>query len=106
MTNKIEKPSSIPIENVTSIADGEWKGLTLEELQKRRAKWFVRRELSRMNMAHQYQSTRENVSQNGVRGLLFSAGEVTMLKKTDYFYLGFKAIRALVKLYLKHKSRH
>lgn len=105
MTNKVEIQSSTPIENVASAPIGEWKGLTLEELKKRRAKWLVKRELSRMSMAHQYQSTRENVSQNGLRGLLFSSGEVAMLKKTDYFYLGFKAINALIKLYLKRKRR-
>ncbi|MBR5638604.1 MAG: hypothetical protein IKW83_02460 [Muribaculaceae bacterium] len=105
MSSKLEIPSSAPVVQAVAAPSGDWKGLTLEELQKRRAKWLVKREVSRMSMAHQYQSTRENVSQNGVRGLLFNSGEVAMLKKTDYFYLGFKAINALVKLYLKRKRR-
>ena len=105
MSSKVEKQSSAPIVQVVTVPEGDWKGLTLEELQRRRAKWLVRREVSRMSLAHQYQSTRENVSQNGVRGLLFNSGEVAMLKKTDYFYLGFKALNALVKLYIKRKRR-
>jgi hypothetical protein len=105
MSSKIETPSSVPAVQSVASPSIEWKGLTLEELQHRRAKWLIKREVSRISMAHQYQSTRENVSQNGVRGLLFNSGEVAMLKKTDYFYLGFKALNALVKLYLKRKRR-
>lgn len=105
MASKVEIQSSVPSVQLVTAPPVEWKGLTLEELQRRRAKWLVKREVSRMSMAHQYQSTRENVSQNGVRGLLFNSGEVSMLKKTDYFYLGFKALNALVKLYLKRKRR-
>lgn len=105
MSSKIETPSSVHAVQSVASPSIEWKGLTLEELQRRRAKWLIKREVSRMSMAHQYQSTRENVSQNGMRGLLFNSGEVAMLKKTDYFYLGFKAINALVKLYLKRKRR-
>lgn len=105
MSSKVEKTSSSPVVQVVTAPAGDWNGLTLEELQKRRAKWLVKREVSRMSLAHKYQSTRENVSQNGVRGLLFNSGEVAMLKKTDYFYLGFKALNALVKLYLKRKRR-
>ena len=100
-----ETKSSALASQVAADAAGDWKGMTLEELQRRRAKWLIKREVSRMSMAHQYQSTRENVSQNGVRALLFNSGEVSMLKKTDYFYLGFKAINALVKLYIKRKRR-
>ncbi|MBP5689124.1 MAG: hypothetical protein IK100_05345 [Muribaculaceae bacterium] len=105
MSNKVDIPSSVPASQVVIVPDNNWKGLTLEELQRRRAKWLVKREVSRMTLAHKYESTRENVSQNGVRALLFNSGEVSMLKKTDYFYLGFKAINALVKLYIKRKRR-
>ena len=105
MSSKIETPLSVPAVQSVASPSIEWKGLTLEELQRRRAKWLIKREVSRISMAHQYQSTRENVSQNGMRGLLFNSGEVAMLKKTDYFYLGFKAINALVRLYLKRKRR-
>lgn len=105
MSSKLETSSSVPLVQSVVAPPVEWKGLTLEELQRRRAKWLIKREVSRMSMAHQYQSTRENVSQNGVRSLLFNTGEVAMLKKTDYFYLGFKALNALVKLYIKRKRR-
>jgi hypothetical protein len=105
MPTKPQAVSSLPAVPSIAAPQQEWKGLTLEELQKRRAKWLIKREVSRMSMAHQYQSTRENVSQNGVRGLLFSTGEVAMLKKTDYFYLGYKALNALIKLYIKRKRR-
>lgn len=105
MSSKLDSPSSVPAVQSVVAPPVEWKGLTLEELQRRRAKWLIKREVSRMSMAHQYQSTRENVSQNGVRSLLFNSGEVAMLKKTDYFYLGFKALNALVKLYIKRKRR-
>lgn len=101
MSSKVETSAS----QVVAAQASDWKGLTLEELQRRRAKWLIKREVSRMSMVHQYESTRENVSQNGVRALLFNSGEVSMLKKTDYFYLGFKVLNALVKLYIKRKRR-
>lgn len=103
MSSKLE--TSVSASQIVAAQAGDWKGLTLEELQRRRAKWLIKREVSRMSMAHQYESTREDVSQNGVRALLFNSGEVSMLKKTDYFYLGFKALNALVKLYIKRKRR-
>ncbi len=103
MSSKLE--TSVSASQIVAAQASDWKGLTLEELQRRRAKWLIKREVSRMSMAHQYESTREDVSQNGVRALLFNSGEVSMLKKTDYFYLGFKALNALVKLYIKRKRR-
>ncbi|MBO4723601.1 MAG: hypothetical protein J5629_11845 [Muribaculaceae bacterium] len=105
MSSKVDTQSSAIASQVVAAQESDWKGLTLEELQRRRAKWLIKREVSRMSMAHQYESTRENVSQNGVRALMFNTGEVAMLKKTDYFYLGYKALRAFVKLYIKRKRR-
>lgn len=105
MPTKTETPSSATSANSVAITSEPWKGLTLEELQRRRTKGLIKREVSRMSLANQYQSTRENVSQNGVRGLLFNPSEVRMLKKTDYFYLAYKAINALVKIYIKRKRR-
>lgn len=83
----------------------EWKGLTLDELKMRRAKALVLREVSRMSLSQQLSSTKENVSQNGVRALLFSDNTIAGLKKTDYAYLGYKAVRLLVRLYLRRKRR-
>lgn len=86
-------------------ASKEWKGLTLDELKMRRAKSLVRREVGRMSLMHQLQSARDNVSENGVRSLLFSGNTVAGLKKADYAYLSYKAIRLLVRLYLRRKRR-
>lgn len=83
----------------------EWKGLTIDELKMRRAKALVLREVSRMSLMQQFSNTKENVSQNGVRGLLFSNKTISGLKKTDYAYLGYKAVRLLVRLYLRRKRR-
>ncbi|MBR5030787.1 MAG: hypothetical protein IKT03_04335 [Muribaculaceae bacterium] len=105
MSSKIEIPASTAAAQKTVTESSDWKGLTLDELKMRRAKWLIRRELGRMSLSQQYQSTRNNVSQNGVRALLFNTGEVAMLKKTDYMYLGYKALRLLVQLYIKHKRR-
>ena len=89
----------------TSATAAEWKGLTIEELKMRRAKALVLREVSRMSLSQQLNNTKENVSQNGVRALLFSDNTIAGLKKTDYAYLGYKAVRLLVRLYLRRKRR-
>ncbi len=83
----------------------DWKGLTLDELKMRRAKSLVRREVGRMSLMHQLQSARVNVSENGVRSLLFSGNTVAGLKKADYAFLGYKALRLLIRLYLRRKNR-
>lgn len=106
MSHKIEIPSTAAVVvNNSSATSVKWKGLGIDDLKMRRANGLIKRELGRLNLSQQYQNTREKVSQNGVRGLLFNTGEITKLKKTDYAYLGYKAIRLIVKLYLKHKRK-
>ena len=81
----------------------EWKGLTMDELKMRRAKSLVLREVNRANMAYQLNNARDNVSQNGIRGLLFSNNTITGLKKADYLFIGAKAIGLVLKLYARRK---
>ena len=83
----------------------EWKGLTIDELKMRRAKALVMREVNRASISYQFANMRNDVSQNGVRALLFSDNTIAGLKKTDYAYLGYKAVRLLVRLYLRRKRR-
>lgn len=106
MSHKIEIPTtSAIVESDTSVTSVEWKGMTIDELKRRRANGLIRREVGRMTLSQAYKKTRDDVSQNGVRSLIFNTGEVTMLKKTDYAYLGYKAIKLIVKLYLKYKRK-
>jgi len=100
VTNNV--PTALP---KNSSNTQEWKGLTLDELKMRRAKSLVRREISRMSLAHQFDSTKNNLSQNGIRGLLFSNNTISGLKKADYAFLGYKAVALLVRLYLRRKRR-
>lgn len=93
--------ADININNVTaSINDesGEWQGMTLEQLRRARAKALVRREVGRATMQYSLDSVKENVSNNGVRALMFSPGTVSSLKTADYVLLGFKLTRWLMGL--------
>ncbi len=81
----------------------EWKGLTIDELKMRRAKSLVIREINRTSLAYQFNNARDNVSQNGIRGLLFSDNTIVGLKKADYLLLGAKAIGLLLKHYSRRK---
>lgn len=93
--------ADININNVTaSINDesGEWQGMTLEQLRRARAKALVRREVGRATMQYSLDNVKENVSNNGVRALMFSPGTVNSLKTADYVLLGFKLTRWLMGL--------
>ena len=93
--------ADININNVTaSINDesGEWQGMTLEQLRRARAKALVRREVGRATMQFSLDNVKENVSNNGVRALMFSPGTVNSLKTADYVLLGFKLTRWLMGL--------
>lgn len=93
--------SEADINNVTaSINDesGEWQGMTLEQLRRARAKALVRREVGRATMQYSLDNVKENVSNNGVRALMFSPGTVSSLKTADYVLLGFKLTRWLMGL--------
>ena len=92
------------VPTTTSTQQKEWKGLTMDELKMRRAKSSVLREVNRANLSYQFNNARDNVSQNGIRGLLFSNNTITGLKKADYLFLGAKAIGILLRLYSRRKK--
>lgn len=103
MPQNSNPPATLPAS--TSNAQQQWKGLTMDELKMRRAKQLVLREVNRASLSYQLNNARENVSQNGIRGLLFNDKERTGLKKADYAFLGYKAIALLIKLYTR-RHRH
>ena len=93
--------SDIDFNTVTpSVNDesGEWKGMTLEQLRRARAKALVRREVGRATMQYSLDNVKDNVSNNGVRALMFSPGTVSHLRTADYVLLGFRLTRWLVGL--------
>ena len=77
---------------------GEWQGMTLEQLRRARAKALVRREVGRATMQYSIDNVKDNVSNNGIRALMFSPGTVSQLKTADYVLLGFKLTRWLMNL--------
>ena len=80
----------------TSSSQQQWKGLTMDELK-------MLREVNRASLSYQLNNARDNVSQNGIRGLLFSDKAITGLKKADYAFLGYKALALLIKLYTRRR---
>lgn len=102
-TNQGQSPQPIIPAATPSTQQQEWKGLTLDELKMRRAKSLILREVNRANIAHQFSNARDNVSQNGIRGILFNNSTRVGLKKADYAFLGFKAIGLLLKLYNRRR---
>ncbi len=105
MNNDTIQPTNPPatLPPSTNTQQQEWKGLTIDELKMRRAKQLVLREVNRASLNYQFANMRENVSQNGVRGLLFSDNAITGLKKADYAFLGYKALALLIKLYTRRR---
>ena len=86
--------------NNTAITDdsGEWQGMTLEQLRRARAKALVRREVGRTTMQYSLDNVKDNVSNNGIRALMFSPETVNHLKTADYVLLGFRLTRWLLSL--------
>ena len=73
--------------NVTvTVPDTQWRGLTLDELRKRRAKALMRREVGKVK-----------INDNGIRGLMFSNKAISNLKAADYVFLGWKIARLFIK---------
>lgn len=107
MSNEMPQTSNPPatLPASTSNEQQQWKGLTIDELKMRRAKQLVLREVNRASLSYQLNNVRDNVSQNGIRGLLFSDNAITGLKKADYAFLGYKAIALLIKLYMRKHRR-
>ena len=79
----------------TPDAPDSWRGMTLEELRRARAKALVRREVGRASMQYSIDGLKSNVESNGVRALMFSPGTVSHLKTADYVLLGFRIARWL-----------
>ena len=84
---------------------GEWQGMTLEQLRRARAKALVRREVGRATMQYSLDNMKENVSNNGVRALMFSSDTVSHLKTADYVLLGFRLTRWLMGLRNNRRRR-
>ena len=84
--------------NGTALPDesGEWKGMTIEQLRRARAKALVRREVGRATMQFSLDNVKDNVANNGVRALMFSPSTVSSLKTADYVLLGFRLTRWLM----------
>ena len=83
----------------------EWKGMTLDQLRRARAKALVRREVGRATMQYSLDNVKDNVSNNGIRALMFSPGTVSHLKTVDYVLLGFKLTRWLMGLRNNRRRR-
>jgi hypothetical protein len=86
-------------------APREWRGMTLEELQRARGKALVRREVGRAAMQYSLDDMKTNVANNGVRALMFSPGTVSQLKVTDYVLLGFKLSRWILNTFGSGRRR-
>ena len=93
--------------NGASLPDeaGEWQGMTLEQLRRARAKALVRREVGRATMQYSLDNVKDNVSNNGVRALMFSPSTVSHLKTADYVVLGFKLTRWLMSMRSNRRRR-
>ena len=86
--------SQLPV--ATPDAPDSWRGMTLDELRRARAKALVRREVGRASMQYSIDGLKSNVENNGVRALMFSPGTVSHLKTADYVLLGFRVARWLM----------
>ncbi|MBQ0120620.1 MAG: hypothetical protein KBT13_05810 [Bacteroidales bacterium] len=97
--------SKLTNDNTATTADvvtpEQWNGYTMDELKRRRIVAMVRRELGREKIAMQFAHTKNAVSANGIKGLLFTDNELTKLKAMDYALLGWKA----VKMFIKFRNR-
>ncbi len=84
--------------NVTvTVPDTQWRGLTLDELRKRRAKALLRREVGKVKINAALGNVRTRVNDNGIRGLMFSNKAISNLKAADYVFLGWKIARFFIK---------
>lgn len=79
-------------------APREWRGMTLEELQRARGRALVRREVGRASLEYDIEGVKSNFANNGIRSLMFSPGAVSQLKTADYVLLGFKIARWILNI--------
>lgn len=82
----------------------DWKGYTIDELRRRRAKALIKRELARVKFTHEVGSVQQRAKQHGMRGLLFNNNTVAGLNKADYAFLGIKALRLLLKWWARRRK--
>ncbi len=100
--------SDTNIGNITPTINDEsddWQGMTLEQLRRARAKALVRREVGRATMQYGLDDLKANVSNNGVRALMFSPSTVSHLKTADYVLLGFRLTRWLMGMRSNRRRR-
>lgn len=90
-------PAPIPVAENTD----NWKGLNLEQLRMRRAKALLRREVGKVKMNAALEGMKTRVSDNGIRGLMFSDKTLGHLKTADYVFLGWK----IAQLFIKARKR-
>lgn len=83
----------------------DWQGMTLEQLRRARAKALIRREVGRATMQYSIDGMKDNVSENGLRALMFSPSTVSSLKTADYVLLGFRLTRWLMGLRNNRRRR-
>ena len=102
-TDTITASANQPV--VVHDAPRDWKGMTLEELQRARGKALVRREVGRGTLENGLANAKNNVATNGVRALMFSPNTVHQLKTADYVLLGFKVTRWLAGLFNNRRRR-
>lgn len=82
-------------------ASATWKGLSLEQLRMRRAKALVRREVGKVKMNAALDGMKTRVSDNGIRGLMYSDKTLGRLKTADFVFLGWK----IAQLFFKARRR-
>jgi len=99
--NNSQQTTATPLDSTR----GQWRGMTLEELQRARAKALIKRELGRANMQNNIDGVKTNVANNGVRALMFNSNQVAHLRTADYLLLGFKLSRWLLSLRSNRRSR-
>ena len=90
---KTETNNNVPV----TVPDTQWRGLTLDELRKRRAKALLRREVGKVKINAALGNVRTRVNDNGIRGLMFSNKAISNLKAADYVFLGWKIARLFIK---------
>jgi len=99
------QPSAAPTTASTSSSADNWRGLTLDEIKRRRAAAYVRLEIGKVQMAHNVDGLKTRVSDNGMRGLLFNNNTIAHLKTADYLLLAFRLSRSLFNAWAKRRSR-
>ena len=82
----------------------DWKGYTIDELRRRRAKALIKRELTRVKFTNEVGSIQQRAKQHGMRGLLFNNKTVAGLNRTDYIYMGYRALRLLLKWWARRRK--